>query len=138
MFPITMSFTVQDAAQLAIFSNAMSAATGGKVAISAEKPKSEVKADTAKKPAATENADTRSTAAKTDAQDKKADNSAEKSEVKVMTADERGVVVKAAIAKVGRDEVVALLASYGVKKASEIEDAGKLAEFDVKLNALAA
>lgn len=129
MFPIQMTLNVQNAAQLAAINAAI---TGTPVAETkaADKPK----ADTAKKSdAATATADTKSTVAATGAQDTKAASS----EAKVMTADERGAVVKEAIAKSGRDAVVALLAEFGVKKAGEIEDAAKLAQFDAKLQALA-
>jgi len=85
--------------------------------------------------AATTPAGTGTTAATSAVQEKKVESSVEKPAA--MSADERASTVKAAIAKVGRDPVVALLTEFGAKKASEI-DADRLPAFDVKLNALAA
>ena len=85
--------------------------------------------------AATASAGTGTTAATSAVQEKKVESSVEKPAA--MSADERASTVKAAIAKVGRDPVVALLTEFGAKKASEI-DADRLPAFDVKLNALAA
>lgn len=56
---------------------------------------------------------------------------------KAMTVEERTPVLTAAVAKAGRDAVIALLAEFGAKRAGEVP-ADKLAEFDTKLNALAA
>jgi hypothetical protein len=57
--------------------------------------------------------------------------------VAILDKDALTTATKAAIAKVGREEVVALIASYGAAKGSEIATE-KRAEFDAKLLKLAA
>jgi len=135
MFPMQITLTITNADQL----HALAAASGDVKIIESPAGKSPAsvktdKADTSKKPdAATATADTKSTAVAADVQEKKAETSA----AKVMSQDERASLIKSKIASAGRDAVVGLLNDYGVKKASEIADAEKLAEFDVKLKALA-
>ena len=85
--------------------------------------------------AATEAAGTQTTAATTDVQEKKEEVSAPAKAL--LTADELTSSVKNAIAKVGRDPVVALLKEFGAAKASEVV-ADRRPEFDGKLLALAA
>lgn len=85
--------------------------------------------------AATEAANTQATAATTAVQEKKEEVSAPAKAL--LTADELTSGVKNAIAKVGRDPVVALLKEFGAAKASEVV-ADRRPEFDGKLLALAA
>lgn len=140
MFPVTI--TLNNADQL----NAVLAAMGNPHAatVAAIKPaKTEAVAEKKSvekspppaqetKVAVTESADTATTAATPAVQEQKAETS-----VKLLDADELANAVRAAIAKSGRDPVVALLGVYGVKKAGEVE-AAKRPEFDAKLIALAA
>lgn len=145
MFPMQITMNVTNADQL----RAIAAIAGDvKVAESAagrttkatdtcanHKP-ADTKAETAKKSdAVTANAGTQTTAATSDVQEKKAESSVE-SKLAAMTADERSAKVKAAIAKSGRDKVVALLQKYNAAKASEVA-ADKLPAFDDELCALA-
>lgn len=79
---------------------------------------------------------TQPTAEASAVQDTKAPQSAP-AKVELLSADELASAVKNAIAKVGRDPVVALLTEFGVKKAGEVATE-KRADFDAKLIALAA
>jgi len=130
MFPVTI--TLNNAEQL----NAVMAAMNiGNAAIAKASAKTEAvteKKQEQKAPAATAPAATQATAAATDAPAAKAETSAA-----ILDKDALTSATKAAIAKVGREEVVALIASYGAAKGSEIA-VEKRAEFDAKLLALAA
>ena len=133
MFPVTI--TLNTAEQLHAVMAAMApeylAAQPTATAKAAEKP-------AAKKtpPAvATETAATQTTAATSVVQEKKEEVSAPAKAL--LTADELTSGVKNAIAKVGRDPVVALLKEFGAAKASEVV-ADRRPEFDGKLLALAA
>lgn len=132
MFPMTV--TLHTADQL----NAVLAALSTGVAVTNTCAKHKP-ADTAKKsetaPAATAPAATQTTAETSAAPEQKAETSAP--EATVMSVEDRGVKVKAAITKVGREKVVALLQKYGAAKASEVA-ADKLPAFDAELCALAA
>lgn len=133
MFPVTI--TLNNAEQLNAVLAAMNLGTNVIVGQVAEKAAEKTTAKKTPPAVATETVDTQATAATTDAQEKKAEVS---EQVKaLLTADELTSSVKNAIAKVGRDPVVALLKSYGAAKASEVA-ADKRPEFDVKLLALAA
>ena len=134
MFPVTI--TLNNADQLNAVLAAMNLGTNvivGQVAEKAAEKPATKKTPPVVAAAATEVAATPATAAGTAAQEPKAEASA----AKLLDADELANAVRAAIAKSGRDPVVALLTSYGVKKAGEVE-AAKRAEFDVQLIALAA
>ena len=137
MFPVTI--TLNNAEQLNAVLAAMNLGTNAIVGQVAEKT---VEKTTAKKTppvqntsAATETANTQATAATTAAQEKKEEVSAPAKAL--LTADELTSSVKNAIAKVGRDPVVALLKEFGAAKASEVV-ADRRPEFDGKLLALAA
>lgn len=138
MFPVTI--TLKSADEL----NAVMAALGNAPVATATKTtkteavvekksveKSPPPAET--KAAVTESAATVTTAATNDAPATKVDNSAPA----LLDKDALTTATKAAIAKVGRDEVVALIASYGAAKGSEIS-LHQRAEFDAKLLKLAA
>jgi len=134
MFPVTI--TLNTAEQLHAVMAAMApeylAAQPTATAKAAEKP-------AAKKtpPAvATEAANTQTTAATSVVQEKKDEVSAPATKP-LLTADELTSGVKNAIAKVGRDPVVALLKEFGAAKASEVV-ADRRPEFDDKLLALVA
>lgn len=143
MFPVTITLNTADQlnAVMAALGNPHAATVAAAIkpakteAVAEKKSveKSPSPAQEQKAVAATESAATVTTAATTAAPEPKA----EVSEVKLLDADELANAVRAAIAKAGRDPVVALLSSYGVKKAGEVE-AGKRPEFDAKLIALAA
>lgn len=134
MFPVTI--TLNNAEQL----NAVLAALGNAPSqAAAVKPKDQAVAE--KKPVAekspppaavTEVAATQATAAVADAPAAKVEAS-----VAILDKDALTTATKAAIAKAGRDPVVALIQSYGAAKGSEIA-LEKRAEFDAKLLALAA
>lgn len=137
MFPVTITLNTAD--QL----NAVLAALGnGSTQVkSTDKPAAEKttkpEATTAKKSdAATASAGTTTTAAGTDAQDKKEKTSAEKPIHGTYTPEERNVVTRKAIAAVGRDTVIALLAEFGVAKAGEITNPDQLAVYDLRLTKL--
>lgn len=139
MFPVTITLHNND--QLNAVLTALNA---GGAQVKTEKPAAEKKAkpeatETAKKPetAVTESAGTATTAATTDAQAQKAEASAVKPIHGTLTPDERNVYTRKAIAAAGRDKVMALLAEFGVAKASEIADADTLAVYDLRLTKLA-
>ncbi|MBK6588103.1 MAG: hypothetical protein IPG22_07395 [Acidobacteria bacterium] len=91
--------------------------------------------------AATEPADTPTTAEQVAAPEVKASTSGEQSpspaKKEPMTAEQRAPILTAAVAKAGRDAVVALLKSYGAARASEIAPE-RLAAFDVELSRMVA
>lgn len=146
MFPVTI--TLHNADQL---NTVLAALASGPVTVlasdadaPAKKPATEKKAkpeatEPAKKPdsAATASADTATTAATTAAPEKKAEASATKPIHGALTPDERNVITRKAINAAGRDSVLALLAEYGVTKASEITDPDTLAVYDLRLSKLA-
>jgi hypothetical protein len=138
MFPVTI--TLNNADQL----NAVMLALGGPIVGTVET--TTAKAPAEKKPVAekspppvknsetvavTATVDTQATAAPAAAPEQKAASS-----VAILDKDALTAATKAAIAKVGRDPVVALIQSYGAAKGSEIATE-KRAEFDAKLIALA-
>jgi hypothetical protein len=139
MFPVTI--TLNNADQL----NAVMLALGGPIVGTVET--TTAKAPAEKKPVAekspppvknsetaavTATVDTQATAAPAAVPEQKAASS-----VAILDKDALTSATKAAIAKVGRDPVVALIQSYGAAKGSEIATE-KRAEFDAKLIALAA
>ena len=140
MFPVTITLNTAD--QL----NAVMLALGGPIVGTVETTTSKAPAE--KKPVAekspppaknsettaavTATVDTQATAAPAAAPEQKAAPS-----VAILDKDALTAATKAAIAKVGRDDVVALIQSYGAAKGSEIATE-KRAEFDAKLLALAA
>jgi len=129
MFPVTITLNTAD--QL----NAVMAALGNpaaKVVEAAPAKKSEPKAAVATV-AATEPAATPSTAAATAAPAPKAETSAPA----ILDKDALTAAVKNAIAKAGRDPVVALISSYGAAKAGDVA-IEKRPAFDAALLALAA
>lgn len=134
MFPISMTLNITNAEQLLAVTNAVA----GKLLVGTTETKTTAKADTAKKSdAATSGAGTTTTAAATGAQESKVSNSAPADPVVVLDKDALTKAVKDAIAKAGRETVVALISSYGAAKAGDVA-AEKRAEFDAKLVALAA
>ena len=134
MFPISITLNVTNAEQLLAVTNAVS----GKSSVGTAETKTSAKADTAKKPdAVTAPADTQSTAAATGAQESKATNSAPPDiKYEILGKDALTAAVKNAIAKSGRDPVVALIQSYGAAKAGDVPEE-KRREFDAKLLGLA-
>lgn len=133
MFPVTI--TLNNAEQLNAVLAAMNLGTNVIVGQVAEKTVEKTTAKKTSPAVVTETAATQTTAATADVQEKKAEVS---EQVKaLLTADELTSSVKNAIAKVGRDPVVALLKEFGAAKASEVV-ADRRPEFDGKLLALAA
>lgn len=133
MFPVTI--TLNNAEQLNAVLAAMNLGTNVIVGQVAEKTVEKTTAKKTSPAVVTETAATQTTAATADVREKKAEVS---EQVKaLLTADELTSSVKNAIAKVGRDPVVALLKEFGAAKASEVV-ADRRPEFDGKLLALAA
>lgn len=91
--------------------------------------------------AVTEPADTQTIAEQAVVQEVKASTSDEQSpspaKKEPMTAEQRAPILTAAVAKAGRDAVVALLKSYGAARASEIAP-DRLAAFDAELSHMVA
>mgnify|MGYP003542470027 CR=1 FL=1 len=131
MFPVTITLNTAD--QLNAVMVALSGGAQMQVTPKADtEKKSEPKAAVATV-AATEPAATPPTAAATAAPAPKAETSAPA----IMDKDALTAAVKNAIAKVGRDPVVALMQSYGVGRAGEVP-AEKRVTFDAALLALTA
>lgn len=134
MFPVTMTFTVQNIDQL----NAVMATLSGGAQMQVTAEVAAVKKSKPETVAAiTEPAATPSTAAATAAPAPKVETSTAPAATSIMDKDALTAAVKNAIAKVGRDPVVALMQSYGVGRAGEVP-AEKRVTFDAALLALVA
>jgi hypothetical protein len=129
MFPVTITLNNADQLNAVLAAMNMTNTVVGTVSKTTTKT---VDAAEKKSSAVTDSAATDTTAATNAAQEQKAGNS-----VAILDKDALTAATKAAIAKAGRDEVVALIASYGAAKGSEIATE-KRAEFDAKLLKLAA